>query len=94
MTSIKGPFTIREAEKELNSNPTHQPLAVGLNIYIINKDGTPEPEKPVKKIYTSSELFALTKNEQVIILHEYNIFDIPALEADRVNKILEVQHGC
>lgn len=48
-------------------------------------------EKPVKKEkkYTESKLFDLKKAEQVKILNDLGIEDIPKFEKDRVKLILE-----
>jgi len=50
-------------------------------------------KKAIKPTYTESQLFALTKKEQVSMLKGMGITKIPRLEKGRVKKILELIGG-
>jgi len=52
--------------------------------------GAPAPSpKPARK-YTESDLFAMTKTEQIRILKSLGVTKIPKKESSRVKKILEL----
>ena len=52
-----------------------------------------EESTSVKKTYSEKEIIDMNKDEQIIIIRSYGVYDIPKYEKDRVKKILELQEG-
>ena len=51
----------------------------------------PPPKEDARVAYTETELYAMTKSEQIALLKKLGSKSYPSLEGARVNKLLDMQ---